>query len=380
MRRAMQQAHRRLGIEPRLVYARSGRLGRLDPRVRDTNSAGQLATSVGYLPTIEYANYVVPGLALRRRLRRAGVVQLVTGSHAMSLIPIVARRPFISWVATPYGDEVDGRIAADHPSLSVRLNHALRGVNQALERWSYRFPAKVFALSQYTADRLVTVTDLPRSHFEVLRFPVDTHLFNPEGPRWDGVAGRYLLAVGRVDDERKNFPALLRAFARVAPRELDVSLVIAGAHEPRSAVVRLAGTLGLGDRVKFPGVLAPENLADVYRSAEGFVMTSRQEGLGIVVLEAQASGVPPVVMRCGGADELIDDGRTGWLVEQGDEEGFAQRLATLLGDGALRARVGRAAREQVQQESSREQFERTLARAYGEVFGKVTPQCAEVSA
>jgi glycosyltransferase involved in cell wall biosynthesis len=99
------------------------------------------------------------------------------------------------------------------------------------------------------------------------------------------------------------------------------------------------------------------------------VLTSRQEGLGIVVMEAQSSGVPVVVMRCGGSDELISSAdRDGWLVDQGDEEAFARVLRELAGNAELRATVGANARRKAEREFSFDAFTARLRDAYREVF------------
>ena len=369
MQRAMCAAHVRLGLVPRLVYARLGRFSRYDPRLHDHTADGQLATSSGYWPTFEFMNPLVPALTLRSRVRRAAVVQIVTGFHSLSLVPILARRPFVSWVATPFLDEIAGRHDAGNPTMSVRLNYGMRSINQALETLSYRFPRTAFALSDYTARRLTELTHHPRERFEVLRYPIDTAVFKADGPAWLRAPARYVLAVGRVDEERKNYRSLVRCFSRIAAEHPGVSLVIAGPIDPAtSGVAAYASELGLGDRVVLPGSLQGAELASAYRGADAFVMTSRQEGLGIVVLEAQATSVPPIVMRCGGSDELIDHGKDGWLVDQGDEDTFASTLSMVLGDESARCAVGQGALKRVQLEASFELFDKKLARAYFEAF------------
>jgi glycosyltransferase involved in cell wall biosynthesis len=164
--------------------------------------------------------------------------------------------------------------------------------------------------------------------------------------------------------------SLVRAFSRVAAEAADLHLVILGkAHREDNDVSRLAASLGLAARVHFPGHKAGAELAAVYRGAEAFALTSRQEGLGIVVMEAQASGVPVVVMRCGGSDELVETApRDGWLVDQGDEEAFAGALRTLVGDSVLRAEVGANARRKAEREFSFDVFTSALRDVYGEVF------------
>jgi glycosyltransferase involved in cell wall biosynthesis len=306
-------------------------------------------------------------LLLRSRLSRFAVLQLVGGSHAPSLLPILARRPFVSWVATPFGDEIEGRYVPGC-SASVRVNHHLRHLNEAIERWTYTRAQRVFVLSRYTARRLAELGGGPIERFEVLRVPVDLGHFTPDGPAWPKAPREYLLSVGRVDDERKNIESLVRCFAKLATERPELHLVIAGDVDPNGRVARLARGLGLGDRVLFPGSLEGEELAAAYRGAAAFVMTSRQEGLGIVVLEAQASGLACVVMRCGGSEELVEEGKTGFTVAQGNEEAFVARLRELLSRPDARARIGGSAREALEQAHLAETFERTVAGAYRDVF------------
>jgi glycosyltransferase involved in cell wall biosynthesis len=98
-------------------------------------------------------------------------------------------------------------------------------------------------------------------------------------------------------------------------------------------------------------------------------LTSRQEGLGIVVMEAQSSGIPVLVMRCGGSDELISAGREdGWLVDQGDEDGFLQALRAIVSSAELRTKMGTNGRRKAEREFSFDLFTTRLREAYRDVF------------
>jgi glycosyltransferase involved in cell wall biosynthesis len=369
MQRAVCDAMERLGLRPHLAFVRSGRRERWDLRVHHVHADGRPARAVGYVPSLEFLNPLVPALRLREELARFEIVHVVCGVHSLGLVPALAGRPFVSWVATPFLDEIESR--TKEPSVSVRVNHALRHLNRRIEGWTLRRSARVLALSTYTRRRLMERAGLPSADVPVLRCPVDTGRYHPEGPRWDAVAAPYLLSVGRVDDERKNYPALVRAFAGVATAHPELQLVVAGDVSPTSAVRRLATELGVADRVHLPGPLEGDVLASAYRGAELFVLTSRQEGLGIVVLEAQASGTPPLIMRCGGSDELIEDGVDGWLVDAGDEAAFVARLDAVLRDGSARAAAGQAARRKVEAEASPERFASELAHVYRRVWPSV---------
>lgn len=372
MQRAVCLAHQMLGLTPHLAFSRRGRRSRWNPSLVTTRADGYPAMTTGYLPTVEYLNYVLPALRLRHELGRFPIVQLVSGFHSASMIPILAKRPFVSWVATPFADEIASRRAGGTPTMSIRLNNWLRGFNERVERWSFRYPSAIFALSTYTASRLSDITGIERERFQVLRCPVDVRLFRPEGQRWQEGPSRYLLSVGRVEDPRKNFASLVRAFAPVAARVKDLDLVIVGPMDRRdNSVAEAARAAGVADRVHLVGVKAGADLASIYRGADAYVMASRQEGLGIVVAEAQASGLPVVVMRCGGSDELVEereDARDGWLVAQGDEAELTRRMLLISGDAHLRAKIGAAARRKAEREHAHEVFAETLAGAYRRTF------------
>jgi glycosyltransferase involved in cell wall biosynthesis len=371
MRRALESAHDRIGLESTIVYARSGRRGRVDPRVVRGSFEGRPTLAVGYWPTIEYCNYWISALALRREVRRFPIVHVVGSFHSLSLIPIWAGARFVSWVATPFVDEIRSRRAGAEVTLSVRLNHSLRGVNQALELWTFRRSQAIWTISDYTTRRLAGLGASGAVPVRTQRPPVDTALYRPDGPRWTEGSGPYALWVGRLDDERKNVAALLRAFARAAVAVPALRLVLAGPGRlPHHAEATLR-ELGVGSRVRVAGRLDDSDLAAAYRGATAFVLASRQEGLGVVILEAQASGRPCVIMRCGGGEELISHGVDGLLVDQGDEGGLAAALVSLVARPQLATEFGARARARVEEEASLEAFRRHLTDLYIRAFPDV---------
>src|SRR5205085_7303145 len=100
-----------------------------------------------------------------------------------------------------------------------------------------------------------------------------------------------------------------------------------------------------------------------------FVLCTHFEGLPLVILEAMARGLPVVATAVDGIPEIVLEGRTGLLHPRGDAETLAARLAALLGDGALAARLGGAGREFVKMEWSRERFAANMAALYEDVLG-----------
>ena len=124
----------------------------------------------------------------------------------------------------------------------------------------------------------------------------------------------------------------------------------------RSKLTRLAADLGVAEQVVFTGSVPWAQLPAHYAAADVFAMPCRTrgagldvEGLGIVYLEASATGLPVVAGDSGGAPEAVRDGETGYVVSGRDVAALADRLVTLLTDRALAARLGAAGRAWVEE-------------------------------
>jgi len=111
----------------------------------------------------------------------------------------------------------------------------------------------------------------------------------------------------------------------------------------------------------FTGYMSGEELAAAYASADVFAFPSDTETLGFGAMEAMASGVPPVGARAGGIPDVIDDGRTGLMFTPGDLGDLTEKLGSLLTDAGLRARMGVAARREMERHGWREATQTLLA-------------------
>ena len=156
---------------------------------------------------------------------------------------------------------------------------------------------------------------------------------------------RRVLAVGRLSPE-KGFDRLLNIWSQVAPSFPDWRLSIIGDGPDKDTLVRQAHTLGLFSSVEF--LPSTPKIQEEYLKSSIFVMTSRYEGFPMVLLEAMAHGLPAVSYACKcGPAEIILDGKDGFLVLDGDERNFADRLSLLMCDTALRTRMGQAAHNDI---------------------------------
>jgi glycosyltransferase involved in cell wall biosynthesis len=138
-----------------------------------------------------------------------------------------------------------------------------------------------------------------------------------------------ILHVGRLDIEKK-VDLVLRAAVRTL-QSVPAQLLVVGHGTERPALERLAGRLGLGDRVRFAGPVPPDgDLPGLYRLASVFAAACEIETEGIVILEASASAVPVVAVRAAAMPELLGFAGNGFLVPPGDAEAMAEKLVYLL--------------------------------------------------
>jgi glycosyltransferase involved in cell wall biosynthesis len=153
------------------------------------------------------------------------------------------------------------------------------------------------------------------------------------------------LAVGRFE-VAKDYPNMLRAFAKVREQEPRAVLLLVGRGSLQKETEALARELGLGTGVRFLGVRS--DVPEVMSAADGYVMSSAWEGMPMVLLEAAAAGLPIVATRVGGNYEVVRQGETGFLVPPSDHEalGLAMLRLSQLSEPERRA-MGERGREHV---------------------------------
>jgi glycosyltransferase involved in cell wall biosynthesis len=166
-------------------------------------------------------------------------------------------------------------------------------------------------------------------------------------PRAYAYPAPYLLAMGRLV-HKKGFDLLVRAFAPIANEFPRVHLLIAGDGAERSALEKLIDELQLRDRVKLLGFCDRATSIALFWGCEFFVLSSRLEPLGIVVLEAMAAGKPVLATASGGVIDLMQPGVNGLLV-QPETDALARGLRELLANPAATRALGERACATIQQ-------------------------------
>ncbi|MFB4203324.1 D-inositol-3-phosphate glycosyltransferase [wastewater metagenome] len=171
----------------------------------------------------------------------------------------------------------------------------------------------------------------------------------------------------------KDYGVLLEAMARLVdgPQGHRFRLVIAGQpdrHGLHEALLRRRDELGLGERVAFTGHCT--DVPGLLGALDAFVLSSASEGLSIATLEAMAAGVPVVATRCGGPEEIVSHGETGWLVPAGDPAALATGLARVAGDPDLSARLAASGLARVRAEFSLEAMTGAYAGVYEQALAR----------
>ena len=181
------------------------------------------------------------------------------------------------------------------------------------------------------------------------RFPAPGREVGPDGS--DPARPVELLGVARLVP-KKGIEVLLEALASL-PQGLHWRYSHVGGGPLRKELEAGAARLGLGGRIRWQGALAQDRVLDAYLGADLFVLASRiaadgdRDGLPNVLLEAGALQLAAVASRVAAIPELIEDGVNGRLVPPDEPRALAEALAALIGDPALRLRLGRAARVRV---------------------------------
>jgi phosphatidylinositol alpha-1,6-mannosyltransferase len=217
------------------------------------------------------------------------------------------------------------------------------------ERWSAERARLITSVSRYTRRRFLSLVGVDPSCVRVLPNTVDGS-FCP-GAKPDALLDRYglrgkriLLTVSRLDpnERRKGHDRVIEALPAIVKQVQNVVYLIAGHGADRARLEALAQSLGVANNVVFAGKVAPDELAQLYRLADLFVMPSAQEGFGIVFLEAAASGLRSIGGNADGSIDALADGAIGTAIDPNDTEALVRAILNALeGGGPDPSGVGR---------------------------------------
>jgi glycosyltransferase involved in cell wall biosynthesis len=314
-------------------------LSRLLMAIADPGGTPDLARPVLFSWRPPGAFRMLPSLV--RYLRREQPAALISAFPFENLLAIAAKR--LAGAATKVV-VTERNTTTRSTRLGVKWK---RRYLPALVRRQYPMADAIVAVSDGVADELAHQTGLPREqivtvHNAVVSEAVLAKAAEPVPHPWFAPgAPPVVLGVGRLT-EQKDFPTLVRAFARVrARREARLVIVGAGKPEAKAELLRLAGELGCAGDVSLPGFT--HNPFCYMAGAGVFVLSSLHEGLPGVLIQALACGCPVVSTDCpSGPAEILEGGRHGPLVAMGNDRAMAAAILAALDDpGERGARMAR---------------------------------------
>lgn len=226
--------------------------------------------------------------------------------------------------------------------VSRRVDFAVSG--NSFSKWKYNHPSirKIVCVSKMIAD--ITAPALrDKSILTVVHSGIDLSKYN------NAIRDRKLIIelglppatklIGNLSAlaEHKDYPTFLRTAQAVLREDPSLHFIIAGTGPDEKKIKGLAKKLNLTDHIHFLGFR--EDIIDIMLSLDVFLITSATEGLGTIIIEAFAAGIPVVATRAGGIPELVTDQETGLLADVGDVETLKNNVLQIINDQALRSKI-----------------------------------------
>jgi glycosyltransferase involved in cell wall biosynthesis len=251
--------------------------------------------------------------------------------------------------------------------------------NCKVDRATTRFVSKYVAVCESDARFLENKKHVPAKKIAIIHNGVDTRRFAVPQDARNAIrhalgfteADSVLIMVARLHPG-KGHRVLLDAMRQLLPLYPKLKLICLGEGEGEPELRGLCESFGVAHCVQFVGY--QRNVPEWLTAADINVLPSFYEGLPLTILEAMAAKLPTVASNVGGIPEAIEDGVSGLLVPPGDPHRLAEALSLLIGDVAMRERVGRAARARVLQSFDFEQQVSSTERMYLELCGALSDQ------
>ena len=309
-------------------------------------------------PEFEFTHYL-PSKYWKALIAKHHLHFVVSGNVLAATPYFFMKTPFLAWIATPWEADRKDRVQTFNQPRRFFDSAINRPFLKILEQQILKSPSSdIISLSSYTSKELSQISRKPLS--SVMLMPVDTNIYSPLKQRvvpWKiGFSGRYC-------DPRKNIKLLLDAIKILRNSSKDIQLVLVGDKDYESMKGQIEA-MGLTKQVTCYPHMDPHDLSRLLQSLDLFVIPSHQEGLCISALEAMASGVPVISTRCGGPEDYVIPGRTGYFVDYYPSS-LAQAILKVCSNRIERDRLSNAAvawvRESASKDASRKIFRKHLS-------------------
>jgi colanic acid/amylovoran biosynthesis glycosyltransferase len=283
--------------------------------------------------------YFAEAMVVRSRCRQLGIshlhaVQFADGAGDVALL--AARRAYED------GREWTFSVAVHGPAELYEVRRY--GLAEKVRRARLVVTPSEFTRSQLLAQ----VEERHGGRIAVVHMGVDLDRFRFRPDSGRSGSDVRVICVARLV-RHKGHAILLRSLAMLRDEGLPLRATLVGDGPERPPIEELRRELGLERQVELTGTIGQEELPAVYAAADLFCLPTLAEAVGVVNMEAMATGLAVVTSNLMGIPELIDHGSNGLLVTPGREAGLAEALRALAGDPAMRSRLGEAARRTVEE-------------------------------
>jgi glycosyltransferase involved in cell wall biosynthesis len=283
-------------------------------------------------------------------------------------------RKFLIWATTSYSSDRSERIKQLKGFRSI-LNKIATPAMSRIERDILKKSSFVLALSKYAKNEFITVCPSIKKKIAICGCPFDNKKLEcissvVKQLKQTKIENKIILAVGRFSDPRKNIGMLIRVFGLLQKKTPELKLYVAGSKPTKKELIKFEKYECL-KKIIFTGQINDFELAKLYKTASLSLITSHQEGFGIVGVDSLAFGVPVISTDCGGIRDFIIDGITGHIVKINDDEAMVAKIQNLFDNSKLLKKISRNAEKFAQENLCKQKtysvFKYGLSKVYPEL-------------
>lgn len=254
---------------------------------------------------------------------------VVSGTCIAAHPLVLLNKTFAMWVGTPYTEDRSERVK-EFDGINYIIDQLASRKMLSIEKNILKSAAYIFSISSYAQQKFEAILQTPRINHSWCGFPIDCDKVPPLNKNKENI----LIAVGRFSDPRKNIDMLIKTFSLIYEKNKFTKLYVVG-KKPSNEKLYDFCDVPCRENIIFTGQISSADLTALYRRATAMLITSHQEGLGIVGLEALLHGTPVIATQCGGPEDFIEEGRNGYLVPIDDVCAMAEKALLLISDSIL---------------------------------------------
>lgn len=253
---------------------------------------------------------------------------LVSGTSIAAYPLIQLNKKFVAVVAAAYKDDRAQRVK--QLSIFRRVIDFCAQFNmKKIEKEIYQKAGYIFPISKDTKKHIDQIIGFKKDNLSICGFPMIVKTMSKVLSE-----NKNIIAVGRFADPRKNFDMLMRAFKNIYEKDSSLKLYLVGNLPNKKQLLKFS-TQNFYKNIIFTGNLSESELEQFYENSDLMLITSYQEGLGLIGLEAMAYGIPVIATDCGGTSDYIINGKNGFIVDIDNDKNMAEKALYILSSAEI---------------------------------------------